>query len=60
MKIFVNNKEVFILEGMKIKHAIIAADLFEEIKDGKRVYDEWGNEIGLDGALFENMKIYIK
>jgi hypothetical protein len=26
----------------------------------KKVYDEWNNEIGLEGALSEGMKIYIR
>jgi len=56
----VNNKEIKILNGMSVKHAVIAAGLYEEIKRGKRTYDEWGNEIGLDGALSEDMKIYVK
>lgn len=60
MKIIVNGKEVEILKGMIVKHAIIAAGLFEETKHGKKVYDEWGNEIGLDGAIYENMKIFVK
>jgi hypothetical protein len=60
MKVFVNNKEIKILNGMSVKHAVIAAGLYEEIKRGKRTYDEWGNEIGLDGALSEDMKIYVK
>lgn len=60
MKVYVNDMEVYILQGMSIKHAILSADLYDEIKNGKKVYDEWGNEIGLDGAIYENMKIYVK
>lgn len=60
MKIFVNDKEVYILPGMNIRHAIVSANLYEDIKSGKKVYDEWDNEVGLDGATYENMKIYIK
>jgi len=32
----------------------------ESVKTGKRVYDEWGNEIGLEGSLSENMKIFVR
>lgn len=60
MKVYVNDMEVYILQGMSIKHAILSADLYDEIKNGKKVYDEWGNEIGLDGSIYENMKIYVK
>jgi hypothetical protein len=45
---------------MTVKHALIVADLLKEIKDSKKVYDEWGNELGLDGGLTEGMRIYVK
>lgn len=60
MRVYVNEKPVEIFSGMKVKHALISAGLLKEIESGKKVYDEWGNEIGLDGALSEGMKIYIK
>lgn len=60
MRVYVNNKPIDILPGMKVKHALINANLLKEIELGKKVYDEWGNEIGLDGAMSEGIKIYIK
>lgn len=61
MLIYVNDKPVDILQGMKVKHALIAASMLNEIKKrSRKVYDEWGNEVGLDGALAEGMKIYVK
>lgn len=60
MKVYVNQKSVDLLTGMTVKHALIAAELFKEIKSSKKVYDEWGNELGLDGALSEGMKIYVE
>lgn len=60
MTVYVNDKPVNMLPGMTVRHALIGAGLFEEIKSGKKVCDEWGNEIGLDGALTEGMKIYLK
>jgi hypothetical protein len=60
MVVYVNGKRVDILPGMKVKHAIINAELLKEIESGKKVYDEWGNEIGLDGELSEGVKIYVK
>ncbi len=59
MKVYVNNVPVDILPGMKVRHALIGAGLLAEIGN-KKIYDEWGNEIGLDGALNEGMKIYVK
>lgn len=60
MKIYVNDKPVDILPGMTVKHALISAGVFKEIGASKKVYDEWGNELGLDGALSEGMKIYVR
>ena len=60
MKIYVNDKAVDILPGMTVKHALISAGILKEIEASKKAYDEWGNEIGLDGALSEGMKIYVR
>lgn len=59
MKIFVNNKPIELLPGMTVKHALIKTNLLIEIKKGKRVFDEWGNEIGLDGELMDGVKLFI-
>jgi hypothetical protein len=60
MKVYVNHRPIEILPGMTVKHALNSAGLLNEIEKSKKVYDEWGNELGLDGALFEGMKIYVK
>ncbi len=60
MKVFVNDKPAEILPGMKVRHALIRAGLFKEVGKTKKVYDEWGDEIGLDGALSEGMKIFVR
>lgn len=60
MKIHVNDKPVDILPGMTVKHALISAGVLKEIGTSEKVYDEWGNEIGLGGALSEGMKIYVR
>jgi len=60
MKIYVNEKEVDLLPGMTVQHALINAGLLKELGQGKKAYDEWGNEIGLDGAVAENTMIYLK
>ncbi len=59
MRVYVNNKPFDILPGMKVKHALISAGLLKEIECGKKVFDEWGNEMGLEGALSEGIKIYV-
>ena len=60
MRVHVNHNPVEILPGMTVRHALIAAGLIKEVKDSKKVYDEWGNEVGLDGALSEGNKIYVR
>ena len=60
MKIYVNDKPVDILPGMTVKHALISAGILDQIAASRKAYDEWGNEIGLDGALSEEMKIYVR
>ena len=60
MKVYVNQESVDLLRGMIVKHALMSAGLPKEIEASKKVYDEWENEVGLDGALSEGMKIYLK
>jgi len=60
MKVFINDKAIYVLPGMTVKHALIRAGLLKEIEDSKKVYDEWGNEVGLEGALCEGIKIYVR
>lgn len=61
--IYVNNKPVKIYQGMQVKHALISYDysLYKSCENGESiVLDENGFEIGLEGALHEGAKIYIK
>ena len=60
MDVWVNDRPIEFLPGMTVKHALIQAGLLEKVKSGLRVFDEWGNEIGLDGALAQGMKIWVK
>jgi hypothetical protein len=60
MKIFVNDNVVYLHAAMTVRHALITANVLEELKASKKVYDEWGNEIGLDGALAEGARIYVR
>lgn len=60
MKVYVNNQTVNIYAGMTVRHALLTAGVLEELEASKKVYDEWGNEIGLDGALTEEARIYVR
>jgi hypothetical protein len=60
MNVYVNDRKVDVLPGMTVRHALIAAGLLAQVEEGKSAYDEWGNYIGLDGALSEGEKIYVR
>jgi len=60
MKLYVNEREIVLLSGMTVRHALIHAGLLKKVQQGKKVYDQWGNELGLDGALSEGMRIAVK
>jgi hypothetical protein len=60
MKLFINDQAIHVLSGMTVRHALIQKGVLQEIGESKNVYDEWGNEVGLDGALSEGMKLYVK
>ncbi|HET6419241.1 MAG TPA: hypothetical protein VFG19_03735 [Geobacteraceae bacterium] len=60
MRVYVNDIVVDLLPGMKVRHALAGAGLLGEIGRGKKVFDEWGNEVGLDGALSDGARIYVR
>lgn len=60
MQVYVDEKTVDLLPGMRVKHALVSAGRMAEIAAGHKVYDEWGHELGLDGALTDGMKISVK
>ena len=60
MRVYVNQKPVDLVPGMQVKHALIGAGQMAAIDAGLKVYDAWGHELGLDGALTNGMKIFVK
>jgi len=60
MRVYVNRKPVDLAPGMQVRHALIAAGQMAAIAAGLKVYDEWGHEVGLDGALAGGMKIFVR
>ena len=59
MRVYVNEKPVDLVPGMQVKHALIGAGQMAAIAAGLKVYDAWGHELGLDGALTDGMKIFV-
>ena len=60
MKIYVNQRPVHLLPGMTVMHALISAGLLDALERGCQVFDEWDNEVGLDGAISEGVKLFVK
>jgi hypothetical protein len=60
MKVYVNQRPVELLPGMTVRHALIGAGLLGEVERGRQVFDEWGNEVGLDGGISEGMQLTVK
>ena len=59
MRIWVNGRAVTLVQGMTVRSALIQTGLLEEIMNGGRVFDEWDQEIGLDGALEEGSRLRV-
>ena len=60
MRVYVNNQPLELLPGMTVRHALLQAGLLKEVEEGLKVYDAWGNELGLGGALAEGVKIWVR
>lgn len=60
MRVYVNDQPVELLPGMRVRHALTGAGLLPEVERDRKVFDEWGNEVGLDGALFPEMRLWVK
>jgi hypothetical protein len=60
MRIWLNDIGLTLIPGMTVRQALIQADLFPEIEKGAKVFDEWGNEVGLDGALENGSRFILK
>jgi hypothetical protein len=59
MQVYVNGQPLELAPGMKVRHALLALGVQDRDRDEFRVTDAWGNEIGLDGAVFPEMKILL-
>ena len=60
MRIWLNDLPIDLIQGMTVRQALIQADLLSTIEKGGKVLDEWGNEVGLNGALEDGSRLYIK
>jgi hypothetical protein len=60
MRVWLNNKAVDLIAGMTVRQVLIQTGLLREIEKGTKVFDEWGNQVGLDGALEEGARLEIR
>lgn len=60
MCIWLNDQPVTLMPGMKVRDALIQTGLLPEMEKGGKVLDEWGNEVGLDGALQDGHRYAFK
>jgi hypothetical protein len=60
MKVLVNDKEITLFEGAKVKDAVLSVDkkILRKISLYE-ILDKYGNQIGIDGALQEGNKLFI-
>lgn len=61
MKVFVNEKEITLFEGAKVKDAVLSFDkrIIRKISQYE-ILDRYGNQTGIDGALLEGSELFIK
>jgi hypothetical protein len=60
MRIWLNDQPIDLISGMTVRQALVQLELLPEIEIGAKVFDEWGNEIGLDGALADGDRLNLK
>ena len=60
MRIWLNEQAITLITGMKVRDALIQINLLQEIEKGGKVFDEWGNEVGLDGTLQDGCRYTLK
>ncbi len=61
--VFVNEDPVTLHRGMRVRHALVGNDhsLYKACLDGRaEVRDEHGNRVGLEGALEEGARLFVK
>ncbi len=60
MRVWLNDKAVDLIPGMTVRQALIQTGLLKEIENGSKIFDQWGNEVGLDGALEDGSRLEMR
>ncbi len=60
MRVWINEQALEVIPGMTVRQALQQAGLDSEIEKGAKVFDPWGNEVGLEGALSEGVHYSVR
>ncbi len=63
IQVYVNSRPIWISRTFSVRHAVLAygEDTLADVISGEAfVTDARGVEVGLDGALFDGMHLYVK
>ena len=60
MRVWINEQAIDLIPGMTVRQALLQAGLWQKIEQGAFVVDEMGNEVGMDGALEDQMRLAIR
>ncbi|MDD2502133.1 MAG: hypothetical protein PHN92_15115 [Geobacter sp.] len=58
MRLTVDGKPIELMPGMTVRHALYAC--YGTADDDMRVTDQWGNQVGLEGAAEVGMQLHNK
>ena len=58
MRVFIDGEPIALAPGATVRHAILAFNRGSGREEEPRVFDPWGNEVGLDGELSEGDHLY--
>ena len=60
MRVFVDGEPIDLVPGSTVRHALLRADATAQFDESRRVFDPWGNEVGLDGELSKGDRFYTR
>lgn len=58
MRLTVDGKPIELMPGMTVRHALYAC--YGAADEDTLVTDQWGNQVGFEGAVTDGMQLYTK
>ena len=56
MRLTVDGKPIELMPGMTVRHALYAC--YGSADEERQVTDQWGNQVGLEGAVADGMQLH--